>query len=1105
MKNTFKQNLLILFALFYFQNFYGQSGSEDGLSLPIVSPLAPNASDLGKYGEIQVNESTGLISPSIPLFDYNAGNIIIPIALNYSGNGVRVNQDPTWVGVNWNCNPGGVITREVRDIPDEQTNDRLYFSESEMNLWPGANTTSSTSVWHNTLNGIATGGLIDSEVDIFNYNFFGYSGSFYLDATNNVHLLKYDKELKIIFYVTTTNESSFLITTPDGDSYWFGGRGASESSKFYVNNGAGSSSMGQYAQNAFYLTKISLLNGGVVNYEYDSYFNGGVQPILIGYQETYEKSDVQGSPCVQFKRDLNFQLERFVRLKKISSSMNRQYVEFNGVNINTKLGITKLNNIVLKTENDQIQKKIVLDYLTIDNENSSDLNKFFLTKVNFINSENQFMYKYQMAYNEPEGLPSKLSYAQDELGYFNGEIQNTTLLPLTSYPILNLNCINFGNRKANLGFALKGSLTSITYPTGGRSEFEYELPVIENLATEFVTSHYRVFYREPDYDSSSPLTYTPTSSENPTQFEYHYKQTILANGDGPLVITEPTTIRMRLNIRCMGTYTDHKNVTVQAIKNRIGFPSIIYQTVTISLGSSTETNNDTIIERQCEFNNLPLGSYDFILSLNLSSANHNSQQRFIVNAEFDFPMENQNETYYPGLRIKKIQNYSNNSLPTTTRYFYSTIDNEETFQFFPNYVNVTRVLDRSTLNFQNSYRLNANSLKNNFRGGSPFCIYKNVNISYGGDNYENGGKSLIFSNPINTGARSYASIGEPIQAVPATSLMNLGMIVPPETDITSGDLNLYINGSTNETNLNSVLLEETILSGGIRPKPIKKTNYYYTEELQHVMHNIQPYLFCGLTKGYLFMLYDTKSSKCRLTSTKTEEYFGIRDTVSTLVNRTFSADKVSLPKSIETISSGSDAKKTNLFYPSDVANIPNLNGPDISTLNILQNSKHNVAQIVRTENYVNNVITDAKQISFYDFDNKILPKIISSSKTNQVLENRVLFEDYSRFGKPTLVSLSNGTKTKYIYNDLDQLVLKIENFNSINDNLIQNTPCFYQEMYPNSLITKYDYDPYTHNLVKITDPKCDYFTYSYDAFGRLQSVKDKSGNILSENQYNYKQ
>lgn len=49
---------------------------------------------MGKYGEIQVNESTGVISHSIPLFDYDAGKMNIPIVLSYSGNGVKVNQDP---------------------------------------------------------------------------------------------------------------------------------------------------------------------------------------------------------------------------------------------------------------------------------------------------------------------------------------------------------------------------------------------------------------------------------------------------------------------------------------------------------------------------------------------------------------------------------------------------------------------------------------------------------------------------------------------------------------------------------------------------------------------------------------------------------------------------------------------------------------------------------------------------------------------------------------------------------------------------------------------------------------------------------------------------
>jgi YD repeat-containing protein len=55
----------------------------------------------------------------------------------------------------------------------------------------------------------------------------------------------------------------------------------------------------------------------------------------------------------------------------------------------------------------------------------------------------------------------------------------------------------------------------------------------------------------------------------------------------------------------------------------------------------------------------------------------------------------------------------------------------------------------------------------------------------------------------------------------------------------------------------------------------------------------------------------------------------------------------------------------------------------------------------------------------------------------------------------------------------------------------------------NSMITTYTYIPLV-GVSTITDPKGDTITYFYDSFGRLQSVKDKDGNILSENQYNYK-
>ena len=55
----------------------------------------------------------------------------------------------------------------------------------------------------------------------------------------------------------------------------------------------------------------------------------------------------------------------------------------------------------------------------------------------------------------------------------------------------------------------------------------------------------------------------------------------------------------------------------------------------------------------------------------------------------------------------------------------------------------------------------------------------------------------------------------------------------------------------------------------------------------------------------------------------------------------------------------------------------------------------------------------------------------------------------------------------------------------------------------NAMITTYTYDPLV-GVTSVTDPRGQTVYYQYDAFGRLEYVKDKDGNLLSKNEYNHK-
>ena len=193
---------------------------------------------------------TGTVNISIPLYDYQDGEMAIPISLGYSANGYQPNIQSGIVGHDWALNAGGAITRTVRGLPDEASNNSRYgfletfydtsissvfeltgFTTAMDSYWIGATT---PRIYYSRYGFYNPSILMDTEPDIFYFNFLGYSGKFQLGYDGLIHV--YDtntrsEEFKV--EVPRYNLDEIVIITGDGTRYTFGTGNALEDDTSY--------------------------------------------------------------------------------------------------------------------------------------------------------------------------------------------------------------------------------------------------------------------------------------------------------------------------------------------------------------------------------------------------------------------------------------------------------------------------------------------------------------------------------------------------------------------------------------------------------------------------------------------------------------------------------------------------------------------------------------------------------------------------------------------------------------------------------------------------------------------------------------------------------
>jgi YD repeat-containing protein len=480
---------------------------------PKIIPPSPNAAAFAKYGNIPVSTYTGLPNISIPIYEIRNRDIVVPISLSYHASGIKVAEEASQVGLGWTLNTGGMISRNVVNQDDfaetiwaylNTNNHSPVFPADTLSLTILKSLQSGVNVKFVNLGDVATptvynlenyidGQEYDFEPDQFSFNFVGNSGKFMLrrNANNTIEPVL-EKQQKLSISVNAAG-TSFTVKTPDGASYLF------NVLETYRSNGEGEVEH----VSAWYLSDITSPTGAKVYFDY-TIVTQFIKPVGV-FTETQQAfmASCVAFTCADFVPAspgayAPGKTYKNVRLDRIRWDNGK--VEFEMGDRLDVLGDKKVESMRvyandLVTGQPQLRDVYEFGYqyfsditmspvfpvTDVDVTNDHLTKRLKLVSIQRKSPDGKTEYKHKFQYYESGDvygrLPAKNSYSRDHWGYYNGS-GKASFLPsyqrvaqVTSLEMID--GVMGPERDPNPLYIKAASLKSITYPTGGTTEFEY--------------------------------------------------------------------------------------------------------------------------------------------------------------------------------------------------------------------------------------------------------------------------------------------------------------------------------------------------------------------------------------------------------------------------------------------------------------------------------------------------------------------------------------------------------------------------------------------------------------------------------------------------------
>ncbi|KAF2519349.1 hypothetical protein E0W68_03095 [Flavobacterium salilacus subsp. salilacus] len=1103
---TTKKLLFLLLLSILSQKIFSQ------LNIQFQQPKSPEAYLFEKYGSMPIANYSGKPNVNIPLYTINYGDINIPLSLSYTSNGIRVDEEASQVGLGWYFGTGMISQivngkDDLRDNIDVLLPDFFYqpypqyvldnYPRRYFDAYPIGNIDPMTpdrllldpadpiSRDKYFMGRVRTDGSFsnfvpyprngqlydykpvldwynnpyfgdDMEIDLFKANFFGHEIIFYYSPINNtsgtlgsVSVLSGDKyAVKLIN--NGSNTYSFKITAPDGTSYFFeeelvNYNTPSLTSSGYTTNLNDTSGTGYQTftsvvtpqdegldiytsySRIWKITKIEDTKGNIATFNYTDLpkitsttsKSSRTEFLNVTYRHTEQSLGLGlidqwwpligpefGSYQPPTGKHIHYYRNTNATLRQDKSCLSS--IEFGDseliFNNTDRIDIPydkKLSGISVLYKNN-IVKNINLEYDYFNSAYSSNNTQKRLKLLSVQDGDNSYKFKYN---NTP--FPNKNSNSFDYWGFYNGApnttassnpfrlYEDSSLIPQWAHDLMP-SIEGIANRSAHSEYCKIGILEEIEYPTGGTTEFIYELNEFDN-------------YFFPDYNNKTVLD----ANDN---FVNDYPQTI-SRGFG---------LRIKETIDRPGDGTSYKTKYTYSGGKHIP-PYVAYN----DSESHYTTYNDNQVcgGTQCTYYTVTSGN-------KIMSYNNSLYQTNILG--------NGDGVGYDTVTVEKV---SSNTVTT----------NGKTEHFYTNVPDV--------------------SARDKFGFGVPKSLFDMFGFSIRPTDLDNGLLTQeivydIYNTPKFKKEYTYQSI-LPTIYTSTTASYNVKVVKVP------GNYGYPRTGSGNHT--------------------------YAVPPIQEVFHE------------YLFFYYPLRKTKNLLKNQTVTEYFDAGNVIATT---SYEYDNFYRKKSITVADPNRGIEKQTIDYYTSY-----------------QTSYKNQLMLPqRTRTYQGNLYGNQElkeeRYYFYNDPSNLVSrvKVRPRGTQNPNYEREIYYDQYDDKGNIIEYHVEDGNSTCVIWGYNKTLpIATIENvaYGSVVSSYVNNlqtlsnsdidncrqVSCTEQALrtalnnlrsaFPQAMVTTYTYDPLI-GITSMTDPKGYTSYYGYDSQNRLKYIKDEDGNILEENEYNFK-